>query len=130
MGHTGNWLISIRFPGYCDITVVTPIQISDIPKEPAKRRAWVQMQLRWRGESFSSLARQHGVSREAVSQALLIPSYSLECAIAKALGLDARDLFPERYDASGRRLHRVLAQKVNTAKSRRNVNRAYSARVA
>ncbi|MCA0303513.1 MAG: helix-turn-helix domain-containing protein [Proteobacteria bacterium] len=75
-----------------------------IPKNPTARRAWVGYQLKLRGTTFAELARQEGVSGSAVRFALLVPSYHLEEVIAGALGLTARDLFPERFDATGRRL--------------------------
>lgn len=83
-------------------------------KEPAKRRAWVAFQLRLRGSSFSELARELGVSRQAIGQALLVPSSHLEPAIADALGITVRQLFPDRYDASGRRLFRTREPQRNT----------------
>lgn len=101
--------------------------INAVPKEPAIRRAWVQMQLRIRGLSFSEIARQERCSRQAVAAALLVPVYRLECAIAEAIGLQAQNLFPERYTADGRRLHQIRGDKTNTGGKRRNV---YSRKVA
>lgn len=93
----------------------------DIPKEPAIRRAWVVYQLRIRGLSFGSLARDSGVSRQAISNALLMPSSHLEEIIAEAIGLTAQELFPERFDATGRRLHRTRSPERNTRANPDNV---------
>lgn len=74
-----------------------------IPKNPTTRRAWVGYQLKLRGTSLAELARQEGVSDTALHMALMTPSSHLEEVIANALDLTARDLFPERFDANGRR---------------------------
>lgn len=90
----------------------------DIPKEPAARRAWVLYQLRLRGWSFNSLAKRHGVSRQTLSMACLIPSSHMERILAKALGLKVEDLFPERFDAAtGRRLHVTRAPQRTTQRA-------------
>lgn len=80
---------------------------SSIPTEPHVRRGWVLFQLKLRGESFASIGARLGVNRKSVRQALSEPSYEIEKALAKALDLTPRDLFPERYDTKGRRIHMV-----------------------
>lgn len=80
------------------------ITSTDIPKEPAIRRAWVSFQLRRRGLSVRQLAFREGVSPQALGHALMMPSASLERVLAKALGLKVQELFPERFDETGRRL--------------------------
>jgi lambda repressor-like predicted transcriptional regulator len=77
------------------------------PKNPAERRAWVHFKLRTRGETFASLGRKCGTSPQAIGNALMAPSARLEAIIAEAIGLTAEELFPERFDARGRRLHPV-----------------------
>ncbi|CAK0740471.1 Ner family transcriptional regulator [Azospirillaceae bacterium] len=59
-----------------------------------------------RGLSFTEIGRREGVSQQAVKSALWCPSQYLEEAIARAIGLTPQALFPERFDASGRRLHK------------------------
>ena len=80
-----------------------------VPKfaSQAERRQWVLFQLRLRRESFASVAAELGVTRNSVSQALDLPSDRVEKALAAKLGVSPRALFPERYDAKGRRLHLV-----------------------
>ena len=70
---------------------------------PEGRSAWIKSQLQKAGTSCSILARQEGVSKQAVSHALRHPSSHLEGAIARALGVDERELFPERFDTDGKR---------------------------
>lgn len=72
------------------------------------RTLWVQAELRSRGKSFASIARDHGWSRGAVRYAMSNPSDPQERAIAAALGVEQRALFSERYDLFGHRLHRVV----------------------
>ena len=92
------------------------IDISDIPKNPVERRAWVGYQLKIRGLSFQSLATKVGVQRSAITYALIGPSSHLEPVIAEALGLTAPELFPERFDAMGNRLAQTRPQKRNTTR--------------
>ena len=80
--------------------------INSPPRDPRERVAWVQFQLRLRGLSFADISRAEGVSPRAIRQALYAPSKYLEEAIARAIGITPEALFPERFDASGRRLHR------------------------
>ncbi len=76
----------------------------EIFRDPVKRRAWVQFQLKIRGLSFAEIARQQGVVPQAVSAALGSNSLSLEEAIASAVERPVRVLFPERFTSDGRRL--------------------------
>jgi Ner family transcriptional regulator len=87
---------------------------TDLPKNPAARRAWLTYQLRIRGRSVSELARANGVSREALYGAMNTPSSHLERAIAGALNLAPQQLFPERFDGRGRRLSQVRAPNRST----------------
>lgn len=79
----------------------------DIPTEPQNWRAWIVYQLRIRGSSLRKIADREGVVQQAVATAMLMPSYHLEQAIAKELGLKVQDLFPERFDVAGRRIGRI-----------------------
>lgn len=93
----------------------------DIPKMPAERRAWVIYQLRIRGLSLSRLARDEGVSHQAMSLAFTTSSSHLQETIAKAIGLTARQLFPEYFDASGNRLTWTRERQRSTRPARDNV---------
>jgi lambda repressor-like predicted transcriptional regulator len=68
-----------------------------IPKNPEHRRAWINYQLRLVGSSISAIAREHGVSRQAVWIALEIPSPKWEEIIAGKIGRRADEIWPERY---------------------------------
>ncbi len=67
------------------------------PKKAAERRAWIKYQLELRGESFATIARELGVTRQAVRRALDMPRPRMERAIAEKLGLKPWELWPERY---------------------------------
>ena len=92
----------------------------DVPKNPTERRAWVCYQLRLRGESLSAIARRIGVSTQAVSNALMTPSRDIEQAIAEAIGLTPEQLFPEWFDATGKRLVRTRPTQRSTRPDGRN----------
>lgn len=98
--------------------------IPNIPSNPAERRAWVLYQLKLRGLSLSSIAREEGVVQQAVSNALLIPSSHLEEAIARAIDVPVRDLFPERFAADGRRLNPTRSRNRISAPDACNVESA------
>jgi lambda repressor-like predicted transcriptional regulator len=76
-------------------------------KNAIHRSGWVQTELRMIGSSFSAIALENGWSRNAVSAAMHRASDPQEKAIAQALDVRQCDLFPERYDAEGDRLHPV-----------------------
>src|SRR6266404_9236015 len=92
----------------------------DVPKEPARRRAWVVYQLRVRGSSLRRLALQERVSVSAIANALVMPPSHLEQPIAKALGLAVIDLFPEPFDDAGERIHRTRERQRISQPSPRN----------
>lgn len=77
----------------------------EIFRNPTERRAWVIYQLKIRGLTLSSVAREQGVSQQALGAALSSPSQALEEAIACAVQRYATELFPERFAPDGRRLH-------------------------
>ncbi|WP_119304998.1 helix-turn-helix domain-containing protein [Dongia deserti] len=101
--------------------MTTPINTNDIPKEPAHRRAWVIYQLKLRGMTLRRLAFKIGVNPNAVQNALALPSSHIEREIAKALGVTAKQLFPERFGPNGERLHVTKPPKRIRASSGRNV---------
>jgi Ner family transcriptional regulator len=73
-----------------------------VPLDDRARREWIKYQLRVRGSSLSALARELGVSRHATRLALDKPYPRMERAIAAKLGLQPKQLWPERYDEQGR----------------------------
>ena len=63
-----------------------------------ERSVWVQATLKLAHKSFASIAREHGWHRTAVGQAMYRASDPQEKAIAEALGVAQRALFPERFE--------------------------------
>lgn len=79
----------------------TDRNIKELLSDPAKRSAWVGFQLKLKGESFATIGRRAGVTRQAVRQAMYKQNPRMELIIADILDMRAADLFPERYDAAG-----------------------------
>lgn len=93
----------------------------NVPKNPAERRGWIKYQLETRGLSLRRLARDEGVSHQAVSYALVAPSSHLQPVIADAIGLTVHELFPEWYDADGTRRGQTRVPQRSTGRTPRNV---------
>lgn len=93
----------------------------DVPKNPAIRRAWVVFQLRIRGLSLGMLAHQEGVSRQAMSHALIGPSSHLQPVIAEAIALPVQDVWPEWWRPDGTPWGRTNVRHRNTRRRARNV---------
>lgn len=73
----------------------------DIPTDQERRWEWIKYQLRSRGSSLAQLARELGVSDSPVKNTKRVPYPRMERAIAKALGLNPIDIWPERWNADG-----------------------------
>ncbi|KAA5604034.1 hypothetical protein F1188_17740 [Roseospira marina] len=87
----------------------------DMPINPVHRRDWIGYQLRLRNLSFRAIARQEGVSHQAVCAAARgSSSRPLQEALAAALGLTPQALFPELYDEAGQRLGSTRAPQRST----------------
>lgn len=78
-----------------------------IPNDPYERASWVRRRLAQRGLTLSAIARRLGISQQAVSQGLLIPSAEVETAIADAIEVPVASLFRERFLPDGTRKHRI-----------------------
>lgn len=87
-----------------------------IPKNTAERRLWVIFELKRKGLSLSKIARSLDVTRQSVRSALSEPSARIEQAIANALELPVEQLFFERFDADGNRIHHTRPSNI-TARS-------------
>jgi len=70
-----------------------------IPKKPDHRREWVKYQLRLAGSSFSAIAKEYQVSRQAVQLVNYHPSPKWEQVIAGIIGKRPEQIWPERYAA-------------------------------
>jgi lambda repressor-like predicted transcriptional regulator len=102
-----------------DMTIET--STVNAPENPTERRGWIIWQLRNRGSSLTQIAMKEGVSLQAVSSALLVPSSHLQRVIAGTLGMTPQQLFPEFFAADGRRLGRTRDQQRTTRAISRNV---------
>lgn len=78
-----------------------------IPADPARRAQWIIAELKLSGSSLAAIATELGCSRQAGALALRMGSLRWEVAIAAKLRRPVQDLFPDRYDATGRRLVRT-----------------------
>ncbi|MFL1781416.1 Helix-turn-helix domain-containing protein [Candidatus Hepatincolaceae symbiont of Richtersius coronifer] len=56
-----------------------------------------------KGLSFTAIDRLNGLREGSVRLAVAKPHKAGEKALAKALGIEAKDIFPSRYDERGRR---------------------------
>lgn len=72
---------------------------TQIPKKPEQRQEWIKYQLRINGSSFSAIAREHKVTRQAVQQVNYQHSPKWEEVIAVKIGKKPRQIWPERYAA-------------------------------
>lgn len=70
----------------------------------ASNRALIRAMLRSRGTSLAKLARENGLSRAAMTQALVMPGKKAEKLISDALGVPPYRLWPDRYTRKGTRL--------------------------
>ncbi len=73
----------------------------DILKNDSKRRAWIIYHLALQDRSLASIARDAGISRQAIWQAMVKPYPRAEKIIADSLDIEPNVLFPERYDKNG-----------------------------
>ncbi|AFL75371.1 helix-turn-helix domain-containing protein [Thiocystis violascens] len=72
------------------------------PKNPAARWELIKAALRARGSSLSAVARDLGLTREAVHHVHRNRYPAVEAAIASVLEVSPADLWPDRYHADGR----------------------------
>lgn len=75
------------------------------------RKEWIcRKLLEDHGLTLAAFARNLGVSRSSVVNAMESPSLRIEGEIAKLLNVDPRQLFGERYAANGQRKHLVRGE--------------------
>lgn len=92
---------------------------SDIPEKARVRGPWIVFRLRVVGSSLAAIAAELGVTKAAVSDAIVNGSSErLERAVAEKLHLPVQKLFSERYDVAGCRLR---PKKRTTPRTPRNV---------
>ncbi|OQR35880.1 hypothetical protein BWR15_06005 [Pseudomonas sp. T] len=70
---------------------------AEIPKDIFQRWEWIKYQLRAKGSSLAILARELDLTGSAVKNAKRRPYPHVERAIAQKLGLQAMEIWPERW---------------------------------
>lgn len=78
-------------PGHVNMTNSKP------PKKPTFRALWIKHELEKKGISYAQIAREEGVSRQAVRSAVYSSYPRMERAIAKRLGLTVQQIWPDRH---------------------------------
>lgn len=66
-------------------------------KKKRSRAIWIKHRLEKNGISYAQIAREEGVSRQAVNKAVYSPYPKMERAIARRLNLTVCKIWPERY---------------------------------
>lgn len=76
-------------------------------KDPKARRAWGNYQLALRGTNMARLAKDAGITRTTAYQVWCRPYPRIERLVSAAIGVRPQDLFPERYDPTGKPSRRM-----------------------
>jgi len=86
----------------------------------------VKQELADRGTSLSQLARDHGYSDAYLRNALVRPLLAGEQIIAAALGVDAKDIWPDRYNENGKPDYRefTLRRRMKAVLLAKSLNRS------
>jgi Ner family transcriptional regulator len=74
-----------------------PETLEEIISNPMMLREWIRFQLRIHGSSFTGLATELGVTRQAVTDVFRHRYPKMERAVAKKLGMAPEVLWPDRY---------------------------------
>ena len=88
--------------------------------DPKKRRAWIAYQVMLQGKSLAQIADGAGVSRQCLYHVFRITYPRMEKVIADALGMEPKDLFPERYTTDGLPIYRRGRPKKSISKNIKN----------
>ena len=71
--------------------------------DPVARWKWIRFQLSIKGQSISSIARQHGVRSQTLSSCRNQPYPRMERIIAENIGCSEKEIFPDRFNDDGTR---------------------------
>ena len=71
--------------------------------DPAFRWQWIKFQLHAQGKTIVSIAKNAGVSPQTIASCQYKPYPKAEEVIAKEIGFEVAQVFPERYHTDGRR---------------------------
>lgn len=77
--------------------MVVSMKTSKPPKNTTARSLWIKHELEKKGVSYAQIAREEGVSRQAVRKAVYTSYPKMERAIAKRLGLTVQQIWPDRH---------------------------------
>lgn len=88
-------------------TLDTPVQLPkpEILANTKLRASWIVYQLKLRGTSVAGVGRKYGSNRNCPGNALRRPWPLWEYRIAKELGREPQEIFPERYRPDGLPIH-------------------------
>ncbi|WP_312929873.1 helix-turn-helix domain-containing protein [Stutzerimonas nitrititolerans] len=78
-----------------------PLDLDQMPSDPAQRWEWIKYQLRIHGCPPAELARQLGITDRAIRAVKRTPYPRIERAIALKLGVEPMQLWPERWNQDG-----------------------------
>lgn len=90
-----------------------PLDLAQMPSDPAQRWEWIKYQLRVHGCPPAELARRLDITDRAIRAVKHLPYPRIERAIAKTLGVFPMQLWPERWNKDGT----PLRQRPNRAES-------------
>ncbi len=92
-----------------------PVKTSTmVPSDPRTRHIWITAALHQKGSSFAKIAKELGVSSQAVLQATRVSNRRAQEAIAAKIGMPPQQLFAEWYHPDGTRIGDPLCCDDNT----------------
>lgn len=90
-----------------------PLDLAQMPSDPAQRWEWIKYQLRIHGCAPAELARRLNITDRAIRAVKHAAYPRIERAIAGVLGVEPAQLWPERWNSDGS----PLRQRPNRAES-------------
>jgi len=73
------------------------MDITRPPKDQYERQVWIMAMLHMKKSSYAAIAREQGVSRNAVAKTAKFKSTRMEKVIAAKIGYVPEFIWPERY---------------------------------
>ncbi|MDA8483625.1 helix-turn-helix domain-containing protein [Pseudomonas resinovorans] len=99
------------------------MNIAEMPLDPTQRWEWIKYQLRIHGCPPAELARQLDITDRAIRAVKSMPYPRIERAIAKTLGVEPVELWPERWNLDGtpRRQRPNRAESISRSRAKDSV---------
>lgn len=95
-------------------TFVFYIRISDMARTKTKPKGWhpadIRAEVTKRGKTLTGLALENGLHSSACRAALIRSLPNAELAISRLLDVPLHELWPDRWDAEGRRYRNVRVE--------------------